>query len=148
MHLNRNTLLIALSLIILWFVWGNNSWATKIAIANIPPLLMSGICYIIAGTIFLCWSLFRHNKKLIRDLNLWKQSLLIGVIMLLGGQGMRAIGEQYISSGTTALLFSTVPLWIAIIGVIYFRNSKKDIRFRDGIRSFWSVANSIIIIFY
>ncbi|MER5176228.1 MAG: EamA family transporter [Candidatus Nitrosocosmicus sp.] len=81
--MNRHTLLIALSLIILWFVWGTNAWATKIAISTIPPLLMSGLCYIIAGAIFLCYSIFRYNQDQLWEREVWKKSILIGVIMLL-----------------------------------------------------------------
>jgi len=125
--LDRDVLFIILSLIILWFVWGTNAWATKIAIDTIPPLLMSGLCYTIAGAIFICLSLiFQHIRNQTSDLDGdvdgRKRSILIGSIMLLGGQGMRTVGEVQLSSGMTSLIFAIVPLWVIIIGWVYFKN--------------------------
>lgn len=119
--LNNQSLFVISAVVILWIVWGSNAWATKIAIATIPPLMMTGICFLIAGVVFLGWSFFRHGSKQILDLQDWKTALIIGVIMLLGGQGARAWGEQYLSSGTTSLLFATVALWVVIWGGIYFK---------------------------
>lgn len=92
------------------------------AIATIPPLLMSGICFIIAGSIFLCYSIVRSNdRKHVTDLTEWKRSIIIGVIMLLGGFGLRTVGEVQLSSGMTSLIFAIVPLWIVIIGSLFFK---------------------------
>jgi drug/metabolite transporter (DMT)-like permease len=123
--LNKQSVFVISAVVILWIVWGSNAWATKIAIATIPPLMMSGICFIIAGGVFLGWSFFRHRWRQILDLRDWKTALIIGAIMLLGGQGARAWGEQYLSSGTTSLLFATVPLWVVIVSAIYFRKYLK-----------------------
>jgi drug/metabolite transporter (DMT)-like permease len=113
--------LIIFSLILLWFVWGTNAGATKVAIATIPPLLMSGICFIIAGSIFLSYSVVSSNdRKHVTDLAEWKRSIIIGTIMLLGGQGLRTVGEVQLSSGMTSLIFAIVPLWIIIIGSLFF----------------------------
>jgi drug/metabolite transporter (DMT)-like permease len=121
--LNSQSLLVISAVVILWIIWGSNAWATKIAIATIPPLIMSGICFLIAGVVFLVWSFFRYGRKQILDLQDWKTALIIGIIMLLGGQGARAWGEQFLSSGTTSLLFATVPLWIVIVAGIYFKDN-------------------------
>lgn len=123
--MNNQSVFVISAVVILWIVWGSNAWATKIAIATIPPLMMSGICFIIAGGVFLGWSFFRYGWKQILDLQDWKRALIIGVIMLLGGQGARAWGEQYLSSGITSLLFATVPIWIVVVGAIYFRKYLK-----------------------
>lgn len=82
---------------------------------------MSGICFIIAGSIFLCYSIVRSNdRKHITDLIEWKRSIIIGTIMLLGGQGLRTVGEIQLSSGMTSLIFAIVPLWFIIIGSLFF----------------------------
>jgi drug/metabolite transporter (DMT)-like permease len=113
--------LIIFSLILLWLVWGTNAGATKVAIATIPPLLMSGICFIIAGSIFLSYSVVRGgDRNHVTDLAEWKRSIIIGAIMLLGGQGLRTVGEVQLSSGMTSLIFAIVPLWIIIIGSLFF----------------------------
>ena len=55
----------------------------------------------------------------------WGDSLILGVALFLGGQGLLTWGAQYLSSGMTGLLNSTIPLWVAIIGYAVYRWIKK-----------------------
>ena len=55
----------------------------------------------------------------------WGDSLVLGVTLFLGGQGLLTWGAQYLSSGMTGLLNSTIPLWVAIIGYAVYRWIKK-----------------------
>jgi drug/metabolite transporter (DMT)-like permease len=50
----------------------------------------------------------------------WKDAIIIGISLIVAGQGLLAYGEQYLSSDITALLFSTVPIWILVIGKFYY----------------------------
>ncbi|HET7642212.1 MAG TPA: EamA family transporter [Nitrososphaeraceae archaeon] len=50
----------------------------------------------------------------------WKDAIIIGICLIVVGQGLLAYGEQYLSSDITALLFSTVPIWIILIGKLYY----------------------------
>jgi drug/metabolite transporter (DMT)-like permease len=56
----------------------------------------------------------------------WKDSLILGTSLFLGGQGLLTWGTQYLSSGMTGLLNSTIPLWIAIIALLLYRKTKKE----------------------
>jgi drug/metabolite transporter (DMT)-like permease len=55
----------------------------------------------------------------------WKHSLVLGLTLFVGGQGLLTWGAQYLSSGITGLLNSTIPLWVAIIGYVIYKNRKK-----------------------
>lgn len=55
----------------------------------------------------------------------WKDSLILGVTLFLGGQGLLTWGAHYLSSGITGLLNSTIPLWVAIIGYLIYKKRKK-----------------------
>ena len=55
----------------------------------------------------------------------WKDSLVLGLTLFLGGQGLLTWGAQYLSSGVTGLLNSTIPLWVAIIGYLIYKKRKK-----------------------
>ncbi|CAN5876655.1 hypothetical protein BH23THE1_BH23THE1_29340 [soil metagenome] len=56
----------------------------------------------------------------------WKDSLILGVTLSLGGQGLLTWGAQYLTSGMTGFLNSTIPLWVAILGYLIYRWFKKD----------------------
>jgi len=55
----------------------------------------------------------------------WKHSLVLGLTLFVGGQGLLTWGAQYLSSGITGLLNSTIPLWVAIIGYLIYKEKKK-----------------------
>ena len=54
----------------------------------------------------------------------WKHSLVLGLTLFVGGQGLLTWGAQYLSSGMTGLLNSTIPLWIALIGYLIYKLRK------------------------
>jgi drug/metabolite transporter (DMT)-like permease len=124
-----------LILIFTWIIIASTYLAIKISIATIPPLLMSGIRYTISGImlffIYQIYSLeiFDKKTKQQKKLNLlkivscrkqWKDAIIIGICLIVLGQGLLAYGEQYLSSDITALLFSTVPIWVVLIGKFYY----------------------------
>jgi drug/metabolite transporter (DMT)-like permease len=55
----------------------------------------------------------------------WKDGLVLGLTLFVGGQGLLTWGAQYLSSGITGLLNSTIPLWVAIIGYLIYKNRRK-----------------------
>jgi len=96
---------------------------------------MSGIRYTISGImlffIYKVYTLeiFDKKTKQQKKLNLlqtiscrkqWKEAIIIGISLIVVGQGLLAYGEQYLSSDITALLFSTVPIWVILTGKFYY----------------------------
>jgi drug/metabolite transporter (DMT)-like permease len=116
---------ILLVLITLSVLWGSSFLAIKTVIDVIPPLLAFGIRFTIAGAALLVVHAF--NKRRHHDNNehtgkeQWKDALIVSALIIVGGQGLLVWGAQYLSSGMTALLNSTIPLWVAIIAALAFR---------------------------
>jgi drug/metabolite transporter (DMT)-like permease len=128
-------LLLLIILVFTWIIIASTYLAIKISIDTIPPLLMSGIRYTISGImlffIYKVYTLeiFDKKTKQQKKLNLlqtiscrkqWKEAIIIGISLIVVGQGLLAYGEQYLSSDITALLFSTVPIWVILIGKFYY----------------------------
>jgi drug/metabolite transporter (DMT)-like permease len=109
-------------LIALWIINGSSFLAIKVAIDTIPPLLSAGLRFSIAGLILLTLFYVRrhhHYEKITREQ--WKHALVLGAALFIGGQGLLTWGTQYLDSGMTGLLNSTIPLWIAIISFLLYR---------------------------
>lgn len=109
----RKQIYIVIALLSLYIFWGGTYLGMKIAIETLPPFIMAGIRFLLAGAILYIWaraSGAERPKKVH-----WKSAGIIGALLLLGGNGVVAWAEQLIPSGIAALLVATVPLWIIIL---------------------------------
>lgn len=91
-------------------IWGTTYLAIKVALGTIPPLLMGGFRYLIAGTIMVV--LMKAQGRRLPPRSAWPSQMLIGCIMLGFGNGGVVIGEQHLTSGLTAVLVGTSPFWM------------------------------------
>jgi drug/metabolite transporter (DMT)-like permease len=92
--------------------------------------LSAGIRFMIAGsalyTIYLVQTLRNEHgrqQKVYEHIGKtqWKDATILGALLMVGGQGILTWGAQYLPSGITGLLNSTVPLWVAILSLLIFR---------------------------
>ncbi|WP_153100828.1 EamA family transporter [Paraburkholderia hayleyella] len=107
---------IALALAVVYLVWGSTYLAVHVALGSFPPLLMSGLRNLCAGLGLLVFALRRQP--------VWPTLLEIrnaGVVgtMLVGmSSGMLAYGMRTVSTGTTAVMVATVPLFVTVIAAV------------------------------
>jgi drug/metabolite transporter (DMT)-like permease len=98
------------ALIGVWFLWGSTYIGIRYAVETIPPFLMAGSRYVLAGSILLAvLALSRRTIPRIPRRQLLSTAIAGGA-MLLGGNGLLSFGEQHLHSGVAALLVATVPL--------------------------------------
>jgi drug/metabolite transporter (DMT)-like permease len=82
---------------------------------------MAAIRFVVAGLVLLAWSVARgHGTTVLPSRREWRDSAIVGALLLGGGMGMVAWSEQTIPSGITALLVAMMPVWVAIFGRIFF----------------------------
>lgn len=94
-------------------VWGSTYLAIRIAIGTIPPLLMAGSRFLVAGALLYVVSRLRGAPRPSR-LN-WRATAIVGAFLLLGGNGGVVLGERTVPSGVAALLVATVPVWMVLL---------------------------------
>ena len=105
-----------LALLAIYVGWGSTYLAIRIAVESMPPFLMAGTRFLVAGTIFYVWRRAAGDPAPTRWQ--WRSALIIGLFLLLGGIGGVTWAEQRVSSGTAALLVTTVPLWMVLIDAL------------------------------
>jgi len=96
-----------------YIVWGSTYLAIRIAIETIPPLLMAGFRFIIAGSMMYLWGRLRSKERPTRIH--WKSAAIVGLMLLLVGNGGLSWSEQLIPSGIAALIVAVSPLWFILI---------------------------------
>ena len=97
-----------------YVIWGSTYLAIRFAVETLPPLLMAGARFTIAGTILLLFSRFRSPAQRPTPLD-WHTGVVSGLLLLLGGNGGVVWAEQRVPSGIAALLVAVVPLWIVLL---------------------------------
>jgi len=98
----------------LYLIWGSTYLAIHFAIATIPPFLMAGMRFFLAGLIM--FAIARTQSSLRSTWRDWRTSLIVGGCLLLGGNGGVSLSEKYIDSGLAAVIVATVPIYIALLG--------------------------------
>jgi drug/metabolite transporter (DMT)-like permease len=97
----------------LCFIWGSTWLAIKVGLDFLPPFLFAGIRFAIAS-IFLGFLVVLLHAHIPRDRPSWVVMLFLGVFQVTLVFGLVFWGEQYISSGLTAVLSATLPLFVVI----------------------------------
>src|SRR5881409_3084106 len=98
----------------LYLIWGSTYLGILFAIETIPPFLMAGTRFLLAGLIM--YAIARSQGLGKSSWANWRTSLIIGACLLLGGNGGVTIAEKYIDSGLAALIVAIVPIYIVILG--------------------------------
>ncbi len=98
----------------IYLIWGSTYLGIKIAIETIPPFLMAGTRFIIAGALLYFWS--RRRGAGPPTTAQWRSAVIIGALLFLGGNGALTWAEERVDSGLACLLLATIPLWMVLIG--------------------------------
>lgn len=126
-----STLSIVLAFLAVYIIWGSTYLAIMFAVVTIPPFLMAGVRFFVAGIIMFLWSYFRGDTK--ATFKNWKEATIVSGLLLLLGNGALVWAEQYLPSGFTALLVTTTPFWMILIDWLRPNGKKPDIPVVMGI---------------
>lgn len=110
-HASRAQIIAAFASI--YLVWGSTYLAIRYAVETIPPFLMGGLRFVVSGALLYVWARYRGAPNPTR-LH-WRNAIIAGGFLLLGGNGAVVWAEQIVPSGLTALLVSILPFWLVII---------------------------------
>ncbi|MGH9394263.1 MAG: EamA family transporter, partial [Terriglobales bacterium] len=96
----------------IYLVWGSAYLAMKVGLATITPLLLAGARLLLAGILMSGYALARGHRMARAQ---WRPILIAAALLFLGGHAFLYWGQQRVSSGLGAVLFSTIPLWVVLV---------------------------------
>jgi drug/metabolite transporter (DMT)-like permease len=97
----------------IYVIWGSTYLAIRYAVETIPPFLMGGTRFLVSGALLYIWARYRGGERPTKSH--WRNAIIAGGFLLLGGNGAVIWAEQFVPSGLTALLVSILPFWLVII---------------------------------
>lgn len=110
-----------------YVIWGSTYLAIRYAIGagtgqrGLPPLLMGGVRFFLAGALMFAFTAGRrHNDGEPDPLGRkqWVACALVGLALLLGGNGMVMLAQRTVDSGIAAVAVAIVPIWTALLGLL------------------------------
>lgn len=110
---------IAVAMLAIYLVWGSTYLAIRFAVETIPPFIMAGTRYLLPGLLLMVWRRLAGDPAPTR--RQWLSGAIVGLFLLLGGNGLVSWAEQRVESGIAALIIGTVPIWMAIFDAVLTR---------------------------
>jgi drug/metabolite transporter (DMT)-like permease len=105
-----------LALAAVYVVWGSTYLGVLIGLEGFPPLLLSGIRFLVAGGALLAILVARGAA--LPDAHQWRAAVPIGLLLFTVGNGCVCVAEVHIGSGVAAVVVATMPLWMALFAVL------------------------------
>jgi drug/metabolite transporter (DMT)-like permease len=119
------TIKIVAAFLAIYVIWGTTFLAIRFAVATIPPFLMAGLRFFVAGAVMLVILLVRGSR--LPEARYWRSAFLVGGLMM-GGIGLVSFAEQRIASGVAALASSTIPIWMVVLEWLVFHGKRPTIQ--------------------
>lgn len=127
-----STLAVAVALGTVYVVWGSTYLAIAYVVESLPPLLAAGTRFLAAGSILVAFLVARHRWSRGRGgmgggtlrwprAVEWRTAIIVGALLLLGGNGMVSVAEKTIPSGIAAVIIATVPIWLSVFDALLTR---------------------------
>ena len=102
-----------LALLALYTIWSSTYLAIRFTVETIPPFFSAGMRFLVSGAILYIWQ--RSVGKPVTTKRQWRSAGIVGIFLLLGGNGLVSFAEQFVSSGVAALIIGSMPLWLVTI---------------------------------
>ena len=122
---------IAAAFAAIYIIWGSTFLGIRYAIETMPPLLMAGTRFVIAGAILYAWATIREGARPTRQQ--WVNTAIVGALLLTVGNGAVSWAEQFVPSGLAALVVAITPLWMVIFEGLRSGGDRPDKRIIGGI---------------
>jgi len=91
-------------------LWGTTYLGIRIALETIPPALLGGLRFTVAGLLLIALLAARGEPVIARTQ--WRGLALIGFLTVCVGNGGVIWAEQWVPSGIAAVTVATIPFWM------------------------------------
>ena len=127
----------------IYIIWGSTYLGIRIAVETMPPFLMAGVRFLVAGAIVAAYIGFTRGFH--ATAKQWRDNAIIGGFLCLGGNGLVSWAEQKVPSGIATLIISAGPVFIVLMDWAvhaFFKDGKRGTR--PGALTFVGLALGIV----
>ncbi len=111
---------------IIYFVWGSTFFAIRVGVREVPPFLLAGIRFFVAGIVLFGW--MRAQGTPLPTRREWTSVSLVAVLIFVLDYGLLFWAERRVPSGLAAVMLATIPLFMALSEIIFLRTQRLTAR--------------------
>ncbi|MEO8128908.1 MAG: EamA family transporter [Bryobacteraceae bacterium] len=117
---------ILLAFAIIYFVWGSTFLSIRVGVREVPPFVLAAMRFLVAGAVLYGWMIARGEPA--PDLRQWRSATLLALLIFVLDYGLLFWAEQTVPSGITAVMMATIPVFMALMEIIFLRTQKLTLR--------------------
>jgi len=113
---------VLLAFAVIYFVWGSTFLAIRIGVREVPPFLLAGVRFLIAGGVLYGWMRLKGTPS--PSAREWGAASLLAVLIFVLDYGMVFWSETRVPSGITAVMMATIPVFMALAEIVFLRTQR------------------------
>ena len=106
----------------IYFVWGSTFLAIRIGVREVPPFLLAGMRFLVAGLMLYTWT--RASGTRSPALREWGAACLLAVLIFVFDYGLLFWAERRVPSGMAAVLLATIPVFMTLSEIVVLRTQR------------------------
>jgi drug/metabolite transporter (DMT)-like permease len=117
---------VLLAFAIIYFVWGSTFLAIRVGVREVPPFLLAGMRFLVAGVVLYGWMRARGTPS--PTLREWRAASLLAFLIFVLDYGLLFWAEKRVPSGIAAVMMATIPAFMAISEILILRTQRLTAR--------------------
>lgn len=117
---------VLLAFAIIYFIWGSTFLAIRVGVREVPPFLLAGMRFVVAGFVLYGWMRARGTPS--PTSREWSAATLLATLIFVFDYGLLFWAEQRVPSGIAAVMMATIPVFMAIGEMVFLRTQRLTLR--------------------
>lgn len=113
---------VLLAFAIIYFVWGSTFLAIRVGVREVPPFLLAGIRFLIAGLVLFAW--MRAKGTASPTARQWFSATLLAVLIFVLDYGLLFWAERRLPSGIAAVMMATIPVFMTLSEILFLKTQR------------------------
>jgi drug/metabolite transporter (DMT)-like permease len=115
-----------LAFAIIYFVWGSTFLAIRVGVREVPPFLLAGMRFFVAGIVLYAWTRAKGTPSPTR--REWVAASSLAVLIFVLDYGLLFWAEKRVASGIAAVMMATIPVYMALTEIVFLRTQRLTLR--------------------
>jgi drug/metabolite transporter (DMT)-like permease len=111
---------------IIYFVWGSTFLAIRVGVREVPPFLLAGMRFLIAGVVLFLWMRFKGTPA--PSFREWSSASLLAILIFVFDYGLLFWAEKRVPSGIAAVMMAMIPVFMALSEIVILRTQRLTAR--------------------